>query len=260
MSEKPPVMSEEPPVMSEEPHKPAKSVTIIDGGSPLPFGLEAKPEHDVDHEKEVDKEEEEEARARKIAKKVKQEIAKEELVADFTEAFHLFDIENEGFINPRKLFSALIMLGYHPTEAEIQDLIGSVDKDGNGEISLDEFLAMMFQAKDKTLEEEKVRETFCVFDTDENDVISVEDIEPILIRMGYNLSRSQLEKVIAAADINGDGVVTFEDFLAVYNQKQTSADGSEELKNVESSISSLSDSPTKPDPNLPTDESSASII
>lgn len=53
-----------------------------------------------------------------------------DICSDFTEAFHLFDIENEGFINPRKLFSALIMLGYHPTEAEIQDLIGSVDKDG----------------------------------------------------------------------------------------------------------------------------------
>ena len=34
-------------------------------------------------------------------------------------------------------------LGQKPSEAELNDMIGEVDKDGSGEIDFDEFLVMM---------------------------------------------------------------------------------------------------------------------
>jgi len=42
----------------------------------------------------------------------------------------LFDVDNAGFIDARKLFNVIRLLGYNPTEAEVQDLIAAGDKDG----------------------------------------------------------------------------------------------------------------------------------
>jgi len=52
------------------------------------------------------------------------------LLTDWGEAFRLFDVDNAGFIDARKLFNVIRLLGYNPTEAEVQDLIAAGDKDG----------------------------------------------------------------------------------------------------------------------------------
>jgi len=51
-------------------------------------------------------------------------------ISDWGEAFRLFDVDNAGFIDARKLFNVIRLLGYNPTEAEVQDLIAAGDKDG----------------------------------------------------------------------------------------------------------------------------------
>jgi len=51
-------------------------------------------------------------------------------VTDWGEAFRLFDVDNAGHIDARKLFNVIRLLGYNPTEAEVQDLIAAGDKDG----------------------------------------------------------------------------------------------------------------------------------
>src|SRR6218665_1292880 len=71
-------------------------------------------------------------------------------------------------------------------------------------------MAMMRKRWNESLIEENSREAFCVFDADENDIISADDIAPLFTRLGHNLSQNQLQQVIAAADIDGDGTVTFE--------------------------------------------------
>jgi len=39
-------------------------------------------------------------------------------------------VDNAGCIDARKLFNVIRLLGYNPTEAEVQDLIAAGDKDG----------------------------------------------------------------------------------------------------------------------------------
>lgn len=50
-------------------------------------------------------------------------------VSDWGEAFRLFDVDDAGFIDARKLFNVIRLLGYNPTEAEVQDLIAAGDID-----------------------------------------------------------------------------------------------------------------------------------
>ena len=67
----------------------------------------------------------------------------EEQIAEFKEAFSLFDKDGDGTITTKELGTVMRSLGQNPTEAELQDMINEVDADGNGTIDFPEFLTMM---------------------------------------------------------------------------------------------------------------------
>uniref|UniRef100_A0A8D2GZR4 EF-hand domain-containing protein n=1 Tax=Urocitellus parryii TaxID=9999 RepID=A0A8D2GZR4_UROPR len=51
----------------------------------------------------------------------------EEQIAEFKEAFPLFDIDRDGTITTKELGTIMRSLGQNPTEAELQDMINEVD-------------------------------------------------------------------------------------------------------------------------------------
>ena len=59
----------------------------------------------------------------------------EEQIAEFKEAFSLFDKDGDGTITTKELGTVMRSLGQNPTEAELQDMINEVDADGKGEMS-----------------------------------------------------------------------------------------------------------------------------
>jgi calmodulin len=58
----------------------------------------------------------------------------------------------------------LRFIGQNPTEAELQDMVNEVDKDGTGSIDFPEFLTMMGLKSNEENAEEELREAFRVFD------------------------------------------------------------------------------------------------
>lgn len=53
-----------------------------------------------------------------------------EQVAEFKEAFSLFDKDGDGTITTKELGTVMRSLGQNPTEAELQDMISEVDANG----------------------------------------------------------------------------------------------------------------------------------
>ena len=87
----------------------------------------------------------------------------EEQIAEFKEAFSLFDKDGDGTITTKELGTVMRSLGQNPTEAELQDMINEVDADGNGTIDFPEFLTMMARKMKDTDSEEEIREAFRFF-------------------------------------------------------------------------------------------------
>ena len=57
-------------------------------------------------------------------------------VAEFKEAFALFDLNKNGTIEPEELQEIMSKLGWDCTEAEIQDMVSVADEHGTGRIGL----------------------------------------------------------------------------------------------------------------------------
>ena len=92
----------------------------------------------------------------------------EEQIAEFKEAFSLFDKDGDGTITTKELGTVMRSLGQNPTEAELQDMINEVDADGNGTIDFPEFLSLMARKMKDTDTEEELVEAFKFFDRDGN--------------------------------------------------------------------------------------------
>ena len=92
----------------------------------------------------------------------------EEQIAEFKEAFSLFDKDGDGTITTKELGTVMRSLGQNPTEAELQDMINEVDADGNGTIDFPEFLTMMARKVKEVEGDEELRQAFMVFDKDGN--------------------------------------------------------------------------------------------
>ena len=67
----------------------------------------------------------------------------DEEIEEIREAFNLFDTDGSGTIDPKELRSAMESLGFEAKNQTIYQMIGDVDKDGNGAIDFDEFLELM---------------------------------------------------------------------------------------------------------------------
>ena len=143
----------------------------------------------------------------------------DEQVAEFKEAFALFDKDGDGKITTKELGTVMRSLGQNPTEAELQDMINEVDQDKNGSIEFPEFLSLMSRKMRDGDTEEEIREAFRVFDKDNNGFISAAELRHVMTNLGEKLSDEEVEEMIREADVDGDGQINYEEFCKMMLSK-----------------------------------------
>jgi len=143
----------------------------------------------------------------------------DEQIAEFKEAFALFDKDGDGTITTKELGTVMRSLGQNPTEAELQDMINEVDADGNGTIDFPEFLSLMAKKMKDTDSEEELKEAFKVFDKDGNGYISAAELRHVMTNLGEKLTDEEVDEMIREADVDGDGQVNYEEFVKMMMAK-----------------------------------------
>ncbi|XP_076096051.1 uncharacterized protein LOC143067009 isoform X1 [Mytilus galloprovincialis] len=150
---------------------------------------------------------------------LKEEDLSEDQIAEFKEAFSLFDKDGDGTITTKELGTVMRSLGQNPTESELQDMINEVDIDGNGQIDFEEFLQMMAKKMKDTDTEEEMKEAFKVFDRDNNGFISAQELRLVMANLGEKLTDEEVEEMIKEADMNGDGQVDYTEFVVMMTKR-----------------------------------------
>jgi len=140
-------------------------------------------------------------------------------IAEFKEAFALFDKDGDGTITTKELGTVMRSLGQNPTEAELQDMINEVDADGNGTIDFPEFLSLMARKMKDTDTEEELIEAFKVFDRDGNGFISAAELRHVMTNLGEKLTDEEVDEMIREADVDGDGQINYEEFVKMMMAK-----------------------------------------
>jgi len=139
----------------------------------------------------------------------------EDKILQFKKAFSSFDKNNSGTIKSKSLGNVLRTLGMNPTEAELQDMINEVDKDGTGLLMFPNFLYMMAKKENDEEAEEEIREAFKVFDGDGNGFISRVELRHVMMNLGEKISEEECDAMVEEADVDGDGSINYEEFYAM---------------------------------------------
>ena len=135
------------------------------------------------------------------------------------EAFNLFDADGSGAIDAEEMALAMKGLGFgdQPRE-EIEKMIKSIDTDANGLIEYKEFEKMMKSKMAQKDSPEEILKAFQLFDLDKVGKITFNNLKEVAKLLGENPGDDVLQEMIAEADEDRDGAVSFEEFKNVMLQ------------------------------------------
>ena len=122
-----------------------------------------------------------------------------------------------GRIELDELQKVMKKLGQNPTEAELVEMINSVDDNGDNEIDFNEFLVLMKSRISETDADpdKELRDAFAVFDTDGSGSIDRKELKKLMKKLGQALSDGELEAMMDEVDTDGDGEISFAEFKAM---------------------------------------------
>ncbi|XP_063889044.1 neo-calmodulin-like isoform X1 [Scylla paramamosain] len=143
----------------------------------------------------------------------------DDLVAEFKEAFMLFDKDEDGMITTAELGVVMRSLGQRPSETELRKLMGEVETCGDGIIEFNEFLQMMSKKLKDIGNEDELKEAFKVFDKKNSGYLSSTELRHVMTSMGEKMSEQEVEDMIKEAAPNGDGRVNYEEFVNIIARK-----------------------------------------
>ena len=103
---------------------------------------------------------------------------------------------------------------YDFSDAELENLFHGIDLDGTGIVHYIEFLAATIESHG-SIDEERLAEAFDRLDCDDSGWITVQNLRDFL---GDDVPESYLDEVIDEADIVRDHRISYDEFIALWNE------------------------------------------
>ena len=143
----------------------------------------------------------------------------------FRETFQQYDRDKDNFISMREL--SQVMKTFHLnndfTAEQTEEIMNLLDKRMKGSrLDIELFLNIVAEkyidfANNSSSED--VINAFRTFDKDGNGTIPADELRNVMTSIGDVLSEEEVEEMIREADINGDGVIYYEDFVMTMASK-----------------------------------------
>ena len=145
------------------------------------------------------------------------ELLTEQEICELHEAFNIFDVESDGSIDSKQLIILMNSLKQYPSKKELDKILDEFNIDKNGLIYFNQFLKIMAKRlKDiKEDEDRHLKNLFSSLDRNNNGLISIHEIRYIVTHSNENISEKDIETIMKEADTDGDGLISFEEFMTI---------------------------------------------
>jgi len=120
--------------------------------------------------------------------------------------FKQFDINGDGKLSAEEINNLMRSIGHSDEEAKT--LLNMWDEDHNGVIDMDELKTGFAQSKLGEQSKQELAQAFKKFDVDGDGFVSAQEIEKMC-----GLDVKETKKLIQEVDKNGDGRISFEEWL-----------------------------------------------
>ena len=151
----------------------------------------------------------------------RQEISTEEN-EHLRQAFDLFDIKENGKIDPSEIKETMKQLGFDLKNPTIYNIIKDLDTEEskkNGGLSFSEFSEIIQKRLGDRDTKEGVRRIFNLFVDDEKaEYIPLESLKKVAKELGDKMSEDDLKDMIECATKN-EGKLSFDDFYYIISKK-----------------------------------------
>ena len=139
----------------------------------------------------------------------------EEKIAEYKEAFDMFDKNKKGTISAADITKIMKNFGYPISKKEVEEMIAEINTSGTGELDFEEFVTLMqkqIQYIDET-DEDIVLKAFKSFDKDHDGKITNYEFRYILSQLGDPFTEEQCDILFKECDLDNDGILAYEDFI-----------------------------------------------
>ena len=127
--------------------------------------------------------------------------------------FHYFDEDGDGKISALELRHRLGLMGEELLLNEAEIAVQSLDSDGDGLLGLEDLVHLMEGGEGEEEKIKDLREDFGMYiDVEGSGFITPKSLKRMLSRLGESKSVDECKVMINTFDLNGDGVLSFDEF------------------------------------------------
>ena len=145
----------------------------------------------------------------------------EDKIAEYKEAFDMFDKDGSGTISVNEIVKIMKNFGYPIKKSEAQKMISDIDDNSDGEIDFEEFVTLMEKQTNtvEETEEELVLRAFKSFDKDHDGKITNYEFKYLLTQMGNKFCDEELNQLFSECNLDINGVLDYQDFINFWKKK-----------------------------------------
>lgn len=125
--------------------------------------------------------------------------------------FKTMDRDKNGYLSREELAIGLEANKVPPSQKLLDKIFSHCDLNGDMKISFDEF------SKFIDSQNQKLKNFFNVYDTDQSGYVSNEEMEKIILGLDPDYKKENIQEMIYHLDVNKDGKVTYKEFMRFYH-------------------------------------------
>ncbi|XP_018412563.1 PREDICTED: EF-hand calcium-binding domain-containing protein 2 [Nanorana parkeri] len=143
-----------------------------------------------------------------------------ELQKKITEAFEVFDHENNKTVDVREIGTIIRSLGCCPTEGELHDMLAEVEEEEpTGFIRFEKFLTMMtkvlLERRYRPIAEDVLQRAFEVLDDKKKGFLTKEELIKYMTEEGEPFTQEEMEEMVSAAVDPDKNIVPYKDYVSM---------------------------------------------